>query len=1063
MTENDEPKKIEKSIEKEESEIKGEIRSEKESLKTEERALERDSERLSKLEKEEKVLESSKKKITEIEVEVNFGYLSKNVKKIAYGGYNIFIKRRVLFYILLLFAVVVGWTVHTASIPALLNPLQQNSPVIGNNYLNMGGSLTGLDPYTFYLSMLNILHTGNVPAVSNIQYYPIGLVPRGDELMVSFFGAYAARVIDPLVNGAVPMTSFMYLPAFFTIFPALLLFFLCLALFGDYWIASISAFILPAFLTFLSRSDAGFSQKTSMVLMFILLAVYFVVKSVKSRSIRSKVVYGFATAVASGFAVDASGYSRYLLLLIPIFYILLVLTDRAKKGDLYAYLPFGILVLMQMSFMNISIDSVIHSVYYYPLLFAYLVVIFKLVVYDRYKHKLKLPFINHGFSSILYSAGLGVLLLLLAGAHTFNHFFSDIYSQILYPLGVGIVNPVSQTIAEYQPLNLVQRAVDYNFVLGSTGSANALPVNFLLFSLGGIFLFYFFIRRFKHWYVPFLLGTPLMILLNGGIFNFGLTAYSLLSVFIVGELIPVFHALFKPNSQLKKYISVVIFLTAISFVMSIVFLNMNATGAEHYYKYGAMGLVVLIALAFAFDRQDETTETMSIISMLMFAFFFLTLTLSNIESRFLEPTEFVAVIIIPLAIVVSFKYIIAFAESLVHNRNIRFAVVGIIIVLAVALVALDLNNSLTTSYHVSQQSGSGLLLWGPTMQWIGQNTPVNSSVIAWWDYGYWIEAIANRTSVADGSNAYGYQSMIAKYFFEATSPYTYSTYLNFIHQPDYAVISGSEVLKFSAISTIALEPTSFSPIGVTGESYNTQKLGGNSSYKYTVTFSALPNIVPIYFNGTIPGEAGSGSNYYIVNVTIPFNATNRSISFGNPYVILYNNLLQQLSPPLPLDYNCVYGAGCTKVSNDGVPGGIMLLNASNTAYLHIGGYPNASGGYEQLPVNLSNFGNSFSILFMPNETLNTLFTKLYLLNESVPGFKLVYSDNLPVNSLLSVENQVLTNVNVYEINYSQISKYNLLTQQCSLSSSDANYCANLSYLPPVFKNNSNLINTTPIS
>ena len=140
----------------------------------------------------------------------------------------------------------------------------------------------------------------------------------------------------------------------------------------------------------------------------------------------------------------------------------------------------------------------------------------------------------------------------------------------------------------------------------------------------------------------------------------------------------------------------------------------------------------------------------------------------------------------------------------------------------------------------------------------------------------------------------------------------------------------------------------------------------------------------------------------------------------------------------------------------------MLLNATNSVNLHIGGISQAPGGYSNLPINLSQFGNAPSLLYMPNETLNTLFDKLYLLNESVPGFKLLYSDNLPVNSLLSIENQVLTNINVYKINYTELSKY-VLTGECSVSPSAANYCDNLNYLPVVFANNSKLINDTPIN
>ena len=122
-------------------------------------------EKINQLKKESEKLEQvkeevSKKKVSEIEIELNLS----GFKSFGNAAYNILIKKKVLFYLLLILAVTVGWYIHTASIPALLNPLQSNSPLIGNNYLGMGGSLSGLDPYTFYIQMQNT-HQRMIPRV----------------------------------------------------------------------------------------------------------------------------------------------------------------------------------------------------------------------------------------------------------------------------------------------------------------------------------------------------------------------------------------------------------------------------------------------------------------------------------------------------------------------------------------------------------------------------------------------------------------------------------------------------------------------------------------------------------------------------------------------------------------------------------------------------------------------------------------------------------------------------------------------------------------------------------
>ncbi len=46
---------------------------------------------------------------------------------------------------------------------------------------------------------------------------------------------------------------------------------------------------------------------------------------------------------------------------------------------------------------------------------------------------------------------------------------------------------------------------------------------------------------------------------------------------------------------------------------------------------------------------------------------------------------------------------------------------------------------------------SELTDWTQALAWISTNTPQNAVIIAWWDYGYWINVMANRTTVADNA------------------------------------------------------------------------------------------------------------------------------------------------------------------------------------------------------------------------------------------------------------------------------------------------------------------------
>jgi len=42
-------------------------------------------------------------------------------------------------------------------------------------------------------------------------------------------------------------------------------------------------------------------------------------------------------------------------------------------------------------------------------------------------------------------------------------------------------------------------------------------------------------------------------------------------------------------------------------------------------------------------------------------------------------------------------------------------------------------------------------VWLDALRWVRENTPEDSVVVSWWDYGYWISVVGQRASVADGA------------------------------------------------------------------------------------------------------------------------------------------------------------------------------------------------------------------------------------------------------------------------------------------------------------------------
>ena len=50
-----------------------------------------------------------------------------------------------------------------------------------------------------------------------------------------------------------------------------------------------------------------------------------------------------------------------------------------------------------------------------------------------------------------------------------------------------------------------------------------------------------------------------------------------------------------------------------------------------------------------------------------------------------------------------------------------------------------------TSYKIKTDD------WINALNWLSNNTPKDAVIAAWWDYGYWITVLANRTTLADNA------------------------------------------------------------------------------------------------------------------------------------------------------------------------------------------------------------------------------------------------------------------------------------------------------------------------
>jgi dolichyl-diphosphooligosaccharide--protein glycosyltransferase len=795
---------------------------------------------------------------------------------------------------------------------------------------------TDLDSLYFYREAETQLELGHLPPVDKLRSpgQEIGWVKEliDNALILNY------KVLGFLIKGiSFDYASVLFGPILYSLI--LITFFLMFLLLTK---SKITSLIASAFLAysplFIFRSSAGFYDHDPLgvfAILLLIIAVYFALKSFEKDYKRSSLlglIIGFFVSLVF---VSWGGGITFVLVFLPITYLFYYLFNCENKNKFIIH--YGIILISSIIFTAILGGN--SSAMYNKFLDSQGILMIFVLGYALieklfYLINKKFNIINEKqeklicFISTLIIGGLG---LILSGKNPIN-LIRKAWATLIYPFFGEFGSRLETTVAE----NSQPYLIDLIKQLGN--------VIFLFFVVGLIFL--------------------------------ALEIYK--------------------NCKSKKEKILGFFSTLILF-LSILFSRYSEKGilnGENFFSQGVylLGcLIFFISLGYILYKKSFKIENESIL--------FLAIAITTIINARAASRSFF--LITPFIVGISSKGISNVVKILKNSKDdlissIKFL---IIIILGITIFLVLFGNPLTNSpgnYQISSYSAkytgpSANIQWQNAMAWVRNNTDENDIFIHWWDYGYFIQTLADRPTVTDGGHSGGSQTdhYIGRYLLTTPNTKTALSYMK-TWNVSYLLIDPTDLGKYGAYSKIGSNDSwDRVSTGIFGGEID-DSLTQETSYGKK-EFYLLNNCVDediIYTdkeNKTIflPGISVTKTqqlvcNSYIIGVILDLEFKNRNISYNQPIGIYYSNGKQYFIP-----LKNIFIDGKMNSYTEGINSVVYLI-------------PRVNKDTQKIELH-------HAIIYLSPRTFNSLVGKLYILNDyynEYPTIKKANFENDPIVDLL---------------------------------------------------------------
>lgn len=646
-----------------------------------------------------------------------------------------------------------------------------------------------LDSTYFFRASSELLKNNFLlPEKDIMREYPIGY--KWDTPAPIFLPAILYTVFNPLFNLSYLGFVLLYSP-FLGALGAIFVYLVAKELY-DRRAGIIAAFFATVFPATIARTTSGFLEKEAISAITVPASVYFFIRAYKTGSIKSSIAAGLLVALMGA----TTSMVQYVYFLLAAFTLIMLLINKYSSNLARAYIPLSI-IGTTLPFLIPSNMFVGTSFNHPAVLISYGVAGLVVLRYAIEKFSLvKKEYIPYTIPALLIFGLVGVFIGSLF-IDQFYAFFQQLYNYIFFDVGVTM-----STVAENNPGSWedIIRTVGIETSIGLVPQLQSISFIFSAWFLVfiGIFLAAFRVYKSRDFLCLFYI-----IWVISGIWSiFGMVRL----MFLLGP----------PTAIMAGYALSYIIKTANSY-------DIKVKMKKQETAFFGVGCILLVLLPTV---------------------------LNNITLLFVFAVGGIALLSIGFTIKKSYSAPV-FQRMLVFLKGEREHVNLLVIPLVIFLLFIISFNTAAGYFYSNSMGPMMNTQWYEAMDFLANETPENSNVLSWWDFGYIFQYYGKRPTVSDGG--WGPRDPVADWFVSKPENWTkWEWYIKGKYHVDYILMDYTLPGKYGAISKIAYRGKQIYGIQQFTNS-GVQPQGNKTIYE----FSAGPYVIWVPFDSNTSSISGS--------------------------------------------------------------------------------------------------------------------------------------------------------------------------------------------------------------